>query len=38
MGKSGTAETKIRAFENAGVKVADKPSNVAALLAKAAFA
>jgi len=37
MGKSGTAENKIRAFENAGVKVAEKPSNVAALLAKAAF-
>ena len=35
MGKSGTAENKIRAFENAGVKVAEKPSNVAALLAKA---
>jgi succinyl-CoA synthetase alpha subunit len=38
MGKSGTAENKIRAFENAGVKVAEKPSDVAALLAKAAFA
>lgn len=38
MGKSGTAENKIRAFENAGVKVAEKPSNVTALLAKAAFA
>jgi succinyl-CoA synthetase alpha subunit len=38
MGKSGTAENKIRAFENAGVKVAEKPSKVAALLAGAAFA
>ena len=37
MGKSDTAENKIRAFENAGVKVAEKPSDVAALLAKAAF-
>ena len=32
-----TAENKIKAFENAGVKVADKPSDVAALLAKAPF-
>jgi succinyl-CoA synthetase alpha subunit len=37
MGKSGTAENKIRAFENAGVKVAETPNNVATLLAKAAF-
>ncbi len=35
MGKSGTAETKIRAFENVGVKVAEKPSDVAELLAQA---
>jgi succinyl-CoA synthetase alpha subunit len=34
MGKSGTAENKIKAFENAGVKVAEKPSDVAELLAK----
>jgi succinyl-CoA synthetase alpha subunit len=32
MGKSGTAETKISAFEAAGVKVAQKPSDVAKLL------
>jgi succinyl-CoA synthetase alpha subunit len=35
MGKMGTAESKIVAFENAGVKVAEKPSDVAELLAKA---
>ena len=35
MGKTGTAENKIEAFENAGVKVAEKPSAVAELLAKA---
>jgi len=35
MGKTGTAENKIEAFENAGVKVAEKPSEVAELLAKA---
>ena len=35
MGKTGTAENKIKAFENAGVKVAEKPSEVAELLAKA---
>ncbi len=35
MGESGTAENKIRAFESAGVKVAEKPSEVAELLAKA---
>ena len=35
MGMSGTAENKIKAFENAGVKVAEKPSDVAELLAKA---
>ena len=38
MGKTGTGENKIEAFENAGVKVAEKPSDVAALLARAAFA
>jgi succinyl-CoA synthetase alpha subunit len=32
MGKSGTAKTKISAFEEAGVKVAQKPSDVAKLL------
>jgi succinyl-CoA synthetase alpha subunit len=32
MGKMGTAENKIKAFENAGVRVAEKPSDVAALL------
>jgi len=31
-GKSGTAESKIEAFEKAGVKVAEKPSDVAKLL------
>ena len=35
MGKSGTAKTKIAAFEEAGVKVAEKPSDVARLLAEA---
>jgi succinyl-CoA synthetase alpha subunit len=35
MGKTGTAENKIKAFENAGVKVAEKPSDVAELLEKA---
>jgi succinyl-CoA synthetase alpha subunit len=35
MGETGTAENKIKAFENAGVKVAEKPSDVAELLAKA---
>jgi succinyl-CoA synthetase alpha subunit len=33
MGVAGTAENKIKAFEDAGVKVADKPSDVATLLA-----
>jgi succinyl-CoA synthetase alpha subunit len=33
-GKQGTAQSKIDAFSRAGVKVADKPSDVAALLAK----
>jgi succinyl-CoA synthetase alpha subunit len=32
MGKSGTAENKIKAFESTGVKVADKPGDVADLL------
>jgi succinyl-CoA synthetase alpha subunit len=32
MGKSGTAETKIEALENAGVKIALKPSEIAKLL------
>jgi len=32
IGKTGTAESKIKAFENAGVKVAEKPSDVAKLL------
>jgi succinyl-CoA synthetase alpha subunit len=35
MGMSGTAENKIKAFENAGVFVAEKPGDVAGLLAKA---
>ena len=34
MGKLGTAESKIEAFENAGVKVAEKPSGVAEILRK----
>jgi len=34
MGKAGTAETKIEAFRSAGVKVAEKPSDVAKLLAR----
>jgi succinyl-CoA synthetase alpha subunit len=33
-GKAGTAESKIEAFKNAGVKTADKPSEVAELLKK----
>jgi succinyl-CoA synthetase alpha subunit len=33
-GRTGTAETKIAAFENGGVKVAEKPSDVARLLAE----
>jgi succinyl-CoA synthetase alpha subunit len=32
MGKAGTAENKIEAFRNAGVRVAEKPSDVAELL------
>ena len=34
MGKTGTATSKIAAFEGAGVKVAEKPSDVAKLLAE----
>jgi len=34
MGKSGTAKSKIEAFEKAGVQVAEKPSDVAKLLAE----
>jgi succinyl-CoA synthetase alpha subunit len=34
MGYGGMAETKIQAFENAGVKVAEKPNDVAELLAR----
>jgi len=32
MGKAGTAENKIEAFKTAGVKVAEKPSDIARLL------
>jgi succinyl-CoA synthetase alpha subunit len=32
MGKAGTAESKIEAFRSAGVKVAEKPSDIAGLL------
>jgi len=35
MGKQGTAQNKIEALMNAGVKVAEKPSDVATLLGKA---
>jgi len=34
MGRTGTAKSKIEAFENAGVHVAEKPSEVAKLLSK----
>ncbi len=34
MGKSGTAESKIAALKNAGVEVAEKPSEIAELLTK----
>lgn len=34
MGKAGTAESKIEAFKRAGIEVAEKPSDVARLLAK----
>src|SRR4030066_1111439 len=33
MGKTGTAKSKVEAFENVGVRVADKPSDVAELFA-----
>jgi len=33
MGKTGTAKSKVEAFENVGVRVAEKPSDVAELLA-----
>jgi succinyl-CoA synthetase alpha subunit len=35
MGNAGTADSKIKAFEKVGVKVAEKPSDVAKLLAHA---
>jgi len=34
MGRSGTAESKVEAFERAGVTVAERPSDVARLLAE----
>lgn len=34
MGRAGTAENKIEAFRNAGVKVAERPGDVAELLAR----
>jgi succinyl-CoA synthetase alpha subunit len=34
MGKAGTAKSKIEAFKRAGIEVAEKPSDVARLLAK----
>jgi succinyl-CoA synthetase alpha subunit len=34
MGKAGTAESKIEAFRNAGVEVADKPGDVGELLTR----
>jgi len=34
MGKAGTAQSKIEALRSAGVKVAEKPSDVARLLAR----
>lgn len=37
MGKSGTAESKIKAFTNAGVTVAQKPSDIAVLCQKLLF-
>ncbi len=37
MGKSGTAESKIEAFKAAGVRVAEKPGDVAKLLAEVVF-
>ena len=38
IGKKGTAESKVEAFKNAGVKVAEKPSDVASLLEGGTFA
>jgi succinyl-CoA synthetase alpha subunit len=35
MGKTGTAENKIEAFESSGVKVANRPNDVAELLTRA---
>lgn len=35
LGKRGTAESKVEAFKNANVNVAEKPSDVASLLKKA---
>jgi succinyl-CoA synthetase alpha subunit len=35
MGDTGTARSKVEAFENAGVKMAEKPSDVAGLIAPA---
>ena len=32
MGKTGTAEHKIKAFKSAGVKVAEKPSDIASFV------
>jgi succinyl-CoA synthetase alpha subunit len=37
MGKAGTAESKIETLRDAGVKVAEKPSEVAEILARTAF-
>jgi len=34
MGKQGTAQSKIAAFFSAGVKVAEKPSDVAKLVSE----
>ena len=34
MGRAGTAQSKIEAFLEAGVKVAEKPGDVARILAK----
>jgi succinyl-CoA synthetase alpha subunit len=34
MGKAGTAENKIEAFRKAGVEVAEKPGDVAEILAR----
>jgi len=37
MGRAGTAESKIEAFKNAGVKVAEKPGDIPELLTKSIF-